>query len=115
MRLANDSKPVKEGNWTNVYPVLFVVMVFVGGWILLSQEVNDGFHTQVEEYVLLDDAVLCVFGVYFWSDLEGLGMTYKQAIEVIESHFPTANYSMLCEALNLAIEVLKEKAKDETK
>jgi len=38
-------------------------------------------------------------------------MDYQEAIEVIKSHYPTQNYTMLREALDLAIKVLAEKSK----
>jgi hypothetical protein len=36
-------------------------------------------------------------------------MDYKQAIEIIKSNYPPSNYTMLREALDLAIETLKSK------
>lgn len=37
-------------------------------------------------------------------------MDYQEAIEVIKSNYPPENYTMLREALDLAIELLSEKA-----
>jgi hypothetical protein len=37
------------------------------------------------------------------------GMSYLQAIEVIKSNYPPENYTMLREALDLAIQVLQRK------
>jgi predicted RNase H-like HicB family nuclease len=36
-------------------------------------------------------------------------MEYKQAIETIKGNYPPENYTMLREALDLAIEVMQEK------
>ena len=38
-------------------------------------------------------------------------MDYQEAIEVIKSNYPPENYTMLREALDLAIKVLSEKSK----
>ena len=35
-------------------------------------------------------------------------MTYEEAIKVIESNRPTAGYTILCEALDIAIEALEK-------
>jgi uncharacterized protein (DUF433 family) len=40
-------------------------------------------------------------------------MTSKEAIEVIKSNYPHENYTMLREALDLAIRVLEEDSKKE--
>lgn len=40
-------------------------------------------------------------------------MTSKEAIEIIKSNYPPENYTMLREALNLAIRVLEEDSKKE--
>lgn len=40
-------------------------------------------------------------------------MEYKEAISVIKSNYPTENYTMLREALDIAIELL-EKASQES-
>ena len=37
-----------------------------------------------------------------------VGMTNQEAIETIEANYPPANYSMLREALDMAISLLKE-------
>lgn len=42
-------------------------------------------------------------------------MEYKKAIEVIKSNYPPSNYTLLREALDLAIKLLDEKVnKDNT-
>lgn len=40
-------------------------------------------------------------------------MTSKEAIQVIKSNYPPENYTMLREALDLAIKVLEEDSKKE--
>ncbi len=37
-------------------------------------------------------------------------MDYQEAVEVIKSNYPPENYTLLREALDLAIEVLSEQA-----
>lgn len=38
---------------------------------------------------------------------------YKEAIKTIKLHYPTENYTMLREALDLAMKVLQEKYEEE--
>lgn len=40
-------------------------------------------------------------------------MNYKEAIEAIKSNYPTENYTVLREALDLAIEVLQDASDEE--
>ena len=40
-------------------------------------------------------------------------MTKEEAIKVIKSNYPPARYSMLCEALDMAIESLSEEEPEE--
>lgn len=42
-------------------------------------------------------------------------MEYKEAIEVIRSNYPPSNYTMLREALDLAIKILEEKVPETEK
>lgn len=37
-----------------------------------------------------------------------IGMTVEEAIHVIQSNRPTSGYTMLCEALDMAIDALRE-------
>lgn len=38
------------------------------------------------------------------------GLTYEEAIEAIKNNYPPENYTILREALDLAMKVLQEKA-----
>lgn len=40
-------------------------------------------------------------------------MNYKDAIKVIMSNYPPENYTLLREALDLAVELLEEKMEDD--